>query len=298
LFFGISGSGKKTVAHVVSSVFSAHSLGMHLSKYSIMPVAEFCDRFSGGSYLKGYVSFVDATTFLTYSLDKQEHYRQTIVKALRSKDDYSRQGPYEDGDATRDFLVILAGSNSEIDSILNGEPSHQSPHVHVFDFPIMEAKDCAGYFQTLARNDGFSLDSGVLQTIEELSLAAKELKTWTNGRTMKTLWGETKLQAAHSAQSIHASPYHLQDKIPRTIGPSCVRDAYHAMLNSPRTESELKAPRPKLDSVQKVRDEVFSLLRNLSWQKESDTLGIGNFLFRGPKGKDLLLMFAPPLVFC
>jgi hypothetical protein len=236
------------------------------------------------------VWFVDATTFLTYSLDKQEHYRKTMVKSLRSKDDLSRRKSYGDGHTTRDFLLILAGPSSEIDSILNGKPSHQSPRVHIFDFPIMEAKDCAGYFQTLARNDGFSLDSGVLQTIEELSLAAKELTTWTNGRTIKTLWGETKLQAAHAGQSIHTSPYHLytspyhlRDPIPKTIGTSSVRDAYHAMLNSPRTESDSKVCR-KLDSMQKVRDEVFSLLRNVSWQKENDTIGIGKFLFRGPKG--------------
>jgi hypothetical protein len=30
----------------------------------------------------------------------------------------------------------------------------------------MEANEAAGYFQTLARNDGFSLGFGVLQTIE------------------------------------------------------------------------------------------------------------------------------------
>jgi hypothetical protein len=64
---------------------------------------------------------------------------------------------------------------------------------HVLDFPGMEAIEGAGYFQFLAENDGFSLDCGVLQTIEELCLAAIELEAWTNGRTVKTLWGETKL---------------------------------------------------------------------------------------------------------
>jgi hypothetical protein len=79
----------------------------------------------------------------------------------------------------------------------------------------MEAKDCAGYFQTLASNDGFSLDVGVLQTIEELSLAAQKLETWTNGRTLKTLWGETKLQVAQfGVSNNHTNPYHSQDEIP------------------------------------------------------------------------------------
>jgi hypothetical protein len=68
------------------------------------------------------------------------------------------------------------------------------------------------------------------------------------------------------------------------------------MLNGPCTEIDLQATRPKLDSMQKVRDEVLSLLRTISWQKESDTLGIRYFLFRGPKGKVLLLMFSHLLV--
>jgi hypothetical protein len=161
----------------------------------------------------------------------------------------------------------------------------------------MEAKEGAGYFETLARNDGFSLDFGVLQTIEELCLAAKELETWTKGRTVKTLWGETKLQVAHSGVfNNHTNPYHSRDQIPTTIRHSCVRDAFNVMLNGPCTEIDLQATRPKLDSMQKVRDEVLSLLRTISWQKESDTLGIGYFLFRGPKGKVLLLMFSHLLV--
>lgn len=68
------------------------------------------------------------------------------------------------------------------------------------------------------------------------------------------------------------------------------------MLNGPSAEIEIKATRPKLDSMQKVREEVLCLLRNISWEKESDTLGIGNFLFRGPKGMVSQLMFAHILV--
>jgi hypothetical protein len=96
------------------------------------------------------------------------------------------------------------------------------------------------------------------------------------------------------------NPYYSQDEIPKIIGHFNVRVAYHEMLNCPRKgiEIEFKATRHMLDSMQKVRDEVLSLLRNVSWQKESDTLGIGNFLFRGPKGKVLPLLFALVLGFC
>jgi hypothetical protein len=267
---------------------------MH-SAYFLLSVAEFCDRFSRNSTDLHFFRtlLVDVSTFPTYSLDKQEQYRQILVKAMLSKDDPSREVVRGD---FQDFLIVLAGTRSEIDFILNGMPSHQS---HVFDFPSMEANEAAGYFQTLARNDGFSLGIGVLQTIEELCSAAKELETWTNGRTVKTLWGETKLQVAHSGVfNNHTSPYHSQDQIPTTIGHSCVRDAYNVMLNGPCTEIEFKTTRPKLDNMQKVRDEVLSLLRNISWRKESDTLGIGNFLFRGPKGKVLPLLSALVLVLC
>ncbi len=70
------------------------------------------------------------------------------------------------------------------------------------------------------------------------------------------------------------------------------------MVNGPHIDIEFKATRPKLDSMQKVRDEVLSLLRTISWQEVSDTLGIGNFLLRGPIGKVLLIMFAHPFLFC
>lgn len=174
MFFDISGSGKKTVARAVSDVLSALGLSYPLSKYSTEAVAEYCDN-SSHEYLKeDHVMLVDASTFPTYSFDKQEHYRQVIIKALLAKDNSSREAMLG---GARDFLIILSGSSSEIDLILNGKPSHQSPGVHLFDFPSMEAKDCAGYFQTLARKDGFSLDFGVLQTIEEICLAAKELDT-------------------------------------------------------------------------------------------------------------------------
>jgi hypothetical protein len=282
LSFYLSGSGKKTVARVVADVLRALHCPLFYT-YFPLSVAEFCGRFSKYSTDKHIfrTMLVDASTFLTYSLDKQEQYRQIIVEAMLSKDDSSREVVRGD---LQDFLIILTGSSLEIDLILNGMSSQQS---HVFDFPSMEAKEGAEYFQSLARNDGFSLDVGVLQTIEDLCLVAKELETWTNGRTVKTLWGETKLQLAHSGQSIYTSPNHSQNQIPKTIGHSCVSDAYRVMMNDPHTDIKLEASRPKLDSMQKVRDEVLSLLRKVSWQKESDTLGIGNSLFRGPKGKVL-----------
>jgi hypothetical protein len=263
-----------------------------------MTVGEFCESFAVRQSYDSRVTLVDASTFPTYSLNKQEQYRQIIVKAMLSKDDPGRREYYNDQNDVRDFLNILAGSSSLIDLVLNGMPTDQSPNVHVFDFPSMEAKEGADYYETLARNDGFSLDFGVLQTIEALCLAAKELETWTNGRTVKILWGETKLQVAHSgAFSRHTNPYRSRDQIPKTVGHSCVREAYNVMFNGPCTNIESKATRPKLDSMQKVRDEVLSLLRTISWPKESDKLGIGHFLFRGPKGKVFLLLFAHPLVF-
>jgi hypothetical protein len=67
---------------------------------------------------------VDATAFLIYSLDKQEHYRQVIVKAMVSKDDLSREVMHEE---SQDFLIILVGSRPEIDLILNGKPSPLNP---------------------------------------------------------------------------------------------------------------------------------------------------------------------------
>jgi hypothetical protein len=75
---------------------------------------------------------VDATAFLIYSLDKQEHYRQVIVKAMVSKDDLSREVMHEE---SQDFPIILVGSHPEIDLILNGKPSPLNPRLHVFDFP-------------------------------------------------------------------------------------------------------------------------------------------------------------------
>jgi hypothetical protein len=297
--FNLSGSGKKTVARAVFDVLNA--LGLPILNYSVMSVVEFCNRISKMSSYPNVnrVMFVDATTFHTYGLDKQKHYRQTLVKAMLSNHDLSRE--VVDG-KLQDFLIILTGSSSEIDFILNGKPAHQSPPVHVFDFPSMEAKECAEYFETLARKDGFSLGFGVLQTVEELSRAAQKLETWTNGRTMKTLWGETKLQVAHSGVFDECTnPYRSRDDIPRTIGYSCVRDAYHTILNGSRTEIEFERTRrfsAGIHNVQCVRDEMLCLLRNTSWQKESDSLGIGNFLFRGPKGKVLICLFALIRVFC
>jgi hypothetical protein len=282
----LSGSGKKTVTRVVFDVLNA--LGLPFLSYSVMSVVEFCNRFSKMSLYPNVIRimFIDATSFHTYSLDKQKHYRQTIVKAMLSKHDLSRE--VVDG-KLRDFLIILAGSHWDIDLILNGKSSHQSPRIHIFDFPSMEANECAEYFQSLARKDGFSLGFGVLQTIEELCLAAQKLETWTNGRTMKTLWGETKLQVAHSGVFDECTnPYRSQDEIPKTIGYSCVRDAYHMMLNGSHTEIEFEIRRHIISSMQGVRDEMLCLLRGTSWQKESDTLDIGNFLFRGPKGKVLI----------
>lgn len=91
-----------------------------------LSVAEFCDRFSKYSTDKQIFRtiFVDARTFHTYSLDKQEEYRQIIVKAMLSKDDAAREVVRGD---FLDFLIILVGSRYEIDSILNENPSHRKP---------------------------------------------------------------------------------------------------------------------------------------------------------------------------
>jgi hypothetical protein len=120
--FYLSGSGTKTVARVVADVLSALNRPLCSVNWPFtLSVAKLCDIFSKYSTDTQIVRtlLVDAGTFHTYSLDKQEQYRQII----------RRQNTKRDEKCETSLKVLVSFSRDSLALVLHTIYSSRHPRV-------------------------------------------------------------------------------------------------------------------------------------------------------------------------
>lgn len=186
VFVGPPGTGKTTVARLVSQIF--HALGL-LSKGHLVEVdrAELVAGYVGQTAIKtdacvkealGGVLFVDEAYSLAGGSD-QDFGREAIETLLKLMED-NRE----------DLVVIAAGYRDRMESFVESNPGLRSRFTRFIDFPDYTPDELTTIFTRLADEEGYKLDAGVGEAVRKTMFDAYVARTPTfgNGRMVRNLF--------------------------------------------------------------------------------------------------------------
>ena len=202
VFVGPPGTGKTTVARLVSQIF--HSLGL-LSKGHLVEVdrAELVAGYVGQTAIKtdacvkealGGVLFIDEAYSLAGGSD-QDFGNEAIETLLKLMEDNRS-----------DLVVIAAGYRDRMESFIDSNPGLRSRFTRFIDFPDYTPDELTTIFTRLAEEEGYKLDTGVADAIRKKMFDAYIARTPTfgNGRMVRNLFEQT--LTAQANRLANASP--------------------------------------------------------------------------------------------
>jgi Holliday junction resolvasome RuvABC ATP-dependent DNA helicase subunit len=195
VFVGPPGTGKTTVARLVSQIF--HALGL-LSKGHLVEVdrAELVAGYVGQTAMKtdacvkqalGGVLFIDEAYSLSSGSDQDFGHEaiETLLKLME--------------DNREDLVVIAAGYRDRMESFVESNPGLRSRFSRFIDFPDYTADELTTIFMRLAEEEGYKLDAGVADSIRKRMLDAyiNRTPTFGNGRMVRNLFEQTLTKQAN-----------------------------------------------------------------------------------------------------
>jgi len=202
VFVGPPGTGKTTVARLVSQIF--HSLGL-LSKGHLVEVdrAELVAGYVGQTAIKtdacvkealGGVLFIDEAYSLAGGSD-QDFGNEAIETLLKLMEDNRS-----------DLVVIAAGYRDRMESFIDSNPGLRSRFTRFIDFPDYTPDELTTIFTRLAEEEGYKLDTGVAESIRKKMFDAyiNRTPTFGNGRMVRNLFEQT--ITAQANRLANASP--------------------------------------------------------------------------------------------
>lgn len=134
---------------------------------------------------KGGILFIDEAYNIGFGPYGKEAC-DTIVAAMTSEE-------------YKDLVVVIAGYETDINKMLNGNAGLKSRFTQYFNFPDWDSSDCIKFFTSLATKNKFSLDAGVLDELRAQISTLIGFEGWGNGRDIMRIW---KSSLTHRASRI------------------------------------------------------------------------------------------------
>lgn len=202
VFVGPPGTGKTTVARIVSQIF--HSLGL-LSKGHLVEVdrAELVAGYVGQTAIKtdacvkeaiGGILFIDEAYSLAGGSD-QDFGAEAIETLLKLMEDHRE-----------DLVVIAAGYRDRMETFVDSNPGLRSRFSRFIDFPDYTPDELTTIFIRMAEDEGYVLAEGVIDSVREKMKSAYGSRTdsFGNGRYVRNLF--EKSTTAQANRLAEASP--------------------------------------------------------------------------------------------
>jgi SpoVK/Ycf46/Vps4 family AAA+-type ATPase len=187
VFVGPPGTGKTTIARLLGAIF--HSLGL-LSKGHLTEVdrAELVAGYVGQTAIKtdavvrsalGGVLFIDEAYSLAPEEAGQDFGNEAIETLLKLMEDHRE-----------DLVVIAAGYRDRMETFLESNPGLRSRFTRFIDFPDYTPAELTQIFTGMAKEEGYNLAPGALESVKAIVTREYEgrSQTFGNARLVRNLF--------------------------------------------------------------------------------------------------------------
>ena len=268
VFTGNPGTGKTTVARIVSKVFNALGI-LKTDKLVETDKAGLVAKYIGQTAIKTNAvvdSALDGVLFIdeAYSLAQggENDYGKEAVDTLlkRMEDDRDR------------LVVIVAGYTNEMKKFLKMNPGLQSRFTRFIDFPDYSADELTTIFKSMAEKNGCNVSADVLKIVRDGMdyELAKRMDTFANARFVRTYFEKTlEKQAGRIGQMQNPDEKALQTILPEDLPTQSALDGEA----SEKIEDILKEL-DELTGIEPVKKEIRKLAEVLKFQKQRKASGL------------------------
>ena len=180
VFYGSAGSGKTTVARIMTSFL--HKYG-YIKENKCLEIDGNFLKAGTESAMKtelvirhayGGVLFIDEAYALMDSADGSGE--QVIATLIKQMEDHRDK-----------FILIIAGYQKEMSKLIAANPGFESRLKEYLNFPDYNAVEMREILQLMASKNNFVIDAAAFDVYDEIVLRERRLQSFGNGRTARNI---------------------------------------------------------------------------------------------------------------
>ena len=198
VFLGNPGTGKTTVARMVSSILY-HLNYIKQNKLIEVTSKDLVAEYVGQTAIKtmnvvekamGGILFVDEAYSLADKHGDNTYNKEAIATLIKAMEDYRDQ-----------LVVIFAGYTKEMQDFLDSNSGIVSRIGYTLEFDDYTTEELIDIFKGMVEKAGFVLDSECLPIVEEIILQNRNQKNFGNARFVRSLYEKTVIQHATNTKN-------------------------------------------------------------------------------------------------
>ena len=256
IFSGDSGTGKSTMAEVVTDYFYENGLISERKLISVTAV-DLIGQFVGhtSSLTKdacksayGGILFIDeAYTIIPKKNTKNESFRQeclaTLVKEMEDHRD--------------ELIVIFAGYKKEMERLLNSNPGLKSRIYRVLDFPEYTVDEMTQIFEHMCLKDGYSINKSALAKVHDKLAALSCEENFGHVRAVREAYSAAKKESVKRRLKSNSQKKQI------TVGDIKIENKLPSL-------KELKQELDNLVGLEVAKADVSKLIYSMRFSKEKE----------------------------